>query len=444
MRRVKGVLEISTLLAGALFCGVLAGCGSRSAEDDNVQQGSQDGNVVDLGQTEADDDVKDTAKMPEDYGLSSDRLIREQTFEADLAGIGRVTFASYAPDTDQNPQADVVFALLDEDGSVLQLLDGMCDGDIRAATECFDSVEAVSFPDIDGDGYDDVITISAYSYVQGPDAGTGFSEARIYSNTGSELMLEKKVSEDATNALAEVTVRSVLGFLQVPDRSAGASGSAQTGDDARMAAYVEALNGIYVNHVLPDGNPCDDFFGFDDMDENKFAVFDVDFDGDEELLISYTTASMAGMVEYVYDYDAASGELKQELCEFPYVTYYDNGIVWAGMSHNHGMAPDLGDFWPYFLHEYNPRLDRYVQLGGVDAWQREYAEKDYAGNPFPADVDADGDGAVYYLWTNDPGEAELFFDGADYKKWCDNKYGTAKELVIPYVSLTRENIDSIR
>ena len=439
MGRVKGVLKISALLAGTLFCGVPAGCGSRGAGDIQVEEGMQG---QDPAATEWQEEGK---KMPEDYGLSSDRLIKEQTFTADLAGIGNVTFASYAPGDDQDPQADVVFALLNEDGSVHQLLDGMCDGDIRAATECFEGVEAVSFPDIDGDGYDDVITITAYSYVQGPDVGTGFSEARIYSNTGSELVLEKKMSEDATSALTEVTINSVLGFLQVPGHGEGASGSTDSasGDDARMAAYAAALDRIYVNHVFPDGSPCDALGGYDEMDQNKFAVYDVDHDGNAELLISYTAASMAGMVEYVYDYDEESGQLREELCEFPYVTYYDNGIVWAGMSHNHGMAPDLEDFWPYSLYEYNPRLDCYVMLTGVDAWQREYAGEDYLGNPFPADVDADGNGVVYYLRTSDTGEAELFFDDADYEKWRDNMYGEAKEMEIPYLNMTRENIDSL-
>lgn len=439
MGQKKNGLWGKILIAGVISSALLTGCGSRDAGDKDAEEGMQGEN---LAPTESQEEEK---KMPEDYGLTPDRRIEDQSFSVNLGGIGEVTFVSYAPGSEQHPQADVIFALLNKDGSVNQILDGMCDGDIRAAAECFDSVEAVSFPDIDGDGYEDVITISAYSYIQGPDAGTGFSEVRIYSNTGSELVLEKKMSEDAGSALAEVTISSVLGFLQVPDHSVGASGSTDSasGDNARMAAYVEALNGIYVNHVFPDGNPCDDAWGFDDIDQNKFAVFDVDFDGDEELLILYTNATMAGMIELVYDYDEESGSLRSQLSEFPYVTFYDNGIIWAGMSHNHGMAPSLEDFWPHTLYEYNPRLDCYVMIARVDAWQLEYAKEDYAGNPFPADVDADGDGVVYYLWTSDTGEAEMFFDDADYGKWCDAKYGDAKEIKIPYVSMTRENIDSL-
>ena len=436
------------LLLGAFFAGVSGGCGNRNTGDDSNRAEQQNGNVT-TGQTgETDNSAKDSENLnlPENFGLSSERLIGEQTFTVELKGIGEVTFASYAPGSEQSPQADVVFALLNGDGAVYQILDGMWDDDIRAAVESFDGVEAVAFPDYNGDGYEDAITISAYSCVSGPDVGTGFSEVRVYRNSGEKLVLEKETSEMVTSALAEVTISSVLGFLRGSD--AAPSGSAQgngvqTGDDGRMAAYAAALEGIYVNHVFPDGTPCDDLWGFDDMDQNQFAIYDVDFDGNAELLISYTAASMAGMMELVYDYDAESGSLKEELREFPYVTYYDNGIVWAGLSHNHGMAPDLEDFWPYVLYEYVPSQDCYVMLAGIDAWQRIYAEEDYAGNLFPADVDEDGDGVVYYLWTQDTAEAEIFYDREEYEKWRGLKYGEAEELKIPYVSITRENIDAL-
>lgn len=216
--------------------------------------------------------------------------------------------------------------------------------------------------------------------------------------------------------------------------------SSQPEGTGRMAAYAAALEGIYVDHVFPDGRACDSTGG-DEMSQNKFAVADVDFDGEQELIIVYTTASMAGMGEYIYDYDPVSGKLREEFYEFPLVEYYDNGYIEAEASHNHGMAPDLDDFWPYGLYRYEQESDTYVLLNLVDAWHRTYAEKDYMGNPFPDEIDEDGDGIVYYLMSED-GETEMYLDKTAYEQWRAQWLDGAKKLEIPYLSMTRENIDS--
>ena len=54
----------------------------------------------------------------------------------------------------------------------------------------------------------------------------------------------------------------------------------------------------------------------DDFSGNQFAVCDIDQDGTEELLISYQDASMAGMVLYVFQYDAGTDAFTTELAEF--------------------------------------------------------------------------------------------------------------------------------
>ena len=54
----------------------------------------------------------------------------------------------------------------------------------------------------------------------------------------------------------------------------------------------------------------DDFY--DTVRDNRFAVTDIDNDGREELLISYSTASMAGMFLAVYDYNPSTNQLKQQ------------------------------------------------------------------------------------------------------------------------------------
>ncbi len=159
-------------------------------------------------------------KQEDGWRFLSNRMVTEadridaQTFPVTLPELGEAVFASYAPGEDQNPQSDVTFLLLYPDGRVLQTLIGSCENNLRADTECFDSVQAVSFPDYNGDGVKDLITIASYSYIQGPDAGNGFSETRVY--TGNEygyFYYEKELSRYVNENLKEPTIDTVNDLL---------------------------------------------------------------------------------------------------------------------------------------------------------------------------------------------------------------------------------------
>lgn len=159
-------------------------------------------------------------KHGDGYRFLSNRLMTEegqiadQTFPVTVAEYGEVTFASYEPDYDLNPQADVTFMLLSKEGEIIQTLSGVSGDNIRAAAESFENVAAVSFPDYNEDGYTDVITIANYSYIQGPDVGEGFAEVRVYS--GSEygyFYYEEDVSDIINAEMEEPTVQKVREFL---------------------------------------------------------------------------------------------------------------------------------------------------------------------------------------------------------------------------------------
>lgn len=159
-------------------------------------------------------------KQGDGYRFLSNRIVTEedqiadQTFPVTLPEIGDAVFTAYAPGSEMNPQSDVTFMLLYPDGRLLQTLGGSCTDNLRAATESFESLEAVSFPDYNGDGYTDVITIASYSYVQGPDAGNGFYETRIYSgNSYGYFYYEGELSRYVNDTLKDPTVAAVTELL---------------------------------------------------------------------------------------------------------------------------------------------------------------------------------------------------------------------------------------
>ena len=212
------------LLCMAL-CGVLTACGhkepshalspeqaesqSTGAEPEiriDTQEGSQSEQSSEhpIGSTAA---PADSAQGEAGY-----LLIKDQTFDVTLEPLGSVTFASYKPDSLQNPLADVMFEIKKEKKKVC-LLDGVYEGNTRS-NETFNKVEAVSFPDYNSDGFNDIIIICSYSPASGPKTGTGYPEVRIYSGKADgSFTLERSLSENANSALAEKTVQSVLGFL---------------------------------------------------------------------------------------------------------------------------------------------------------------------------------------------------------------------------------------
>jgi hypothetical protein len=210
--------------------------------------------------------------------------------------------------------------------------------------------------------------------------------------------------------------------------------------EARLNAYQSVLIDIYENHIFPDGQASDWSEGTD-MAQNQFAVYDIDQDGKDELILIYSTASMAGMVELIYDFDNNTKTSQEEFREFPALTFYDNGIIQADWSHNQGLA---GEFWPFNLYQYNSETDRYDNVAMVDAWDRSLSETDYNGNPFPVESDTDGDGVVYYIMKDGEYKLDTPVDGAEYEQWRSTYLNNANEVDIPFVDLTEDNIHNIQ
>lgn len=219
-----------------------------------------------------------------------------------------------------------------------------------------------------------------------------------------------------------------------------------TADEARRAAFAQVLRTAHDRQILPDGTVLDGN-SIEGIEGNLFALHDVDGDGVEELILLWQNAAMAGQAEIVYGYDSETGQVLEELREFPGVIFYDNGAAEAPWSHNQNWA---NKFWPYTLHRCNPEAGTYENMGSVDAW-----DKVLVSNGFPLDVDADGDGMVYVLLTDnwdfthhqDPASGEAYWyyeeppvDGAEYLAWRDGIVGNAKALELSFVSLTAENI----
>jgi len=179
--------------------------------------------------------------------------------------------------------------------------------------------------------------------------------------------------------------------------------------------------------------------GTENLSSENFAICDVNGDGKNELIIQRNSTYVAGQVERVYS--ANGNEL---LAEYPMTTYYDNGYVTAGWSHNQGVAGDK--LWPYTLYRYDGSAGKYVREAAVDGWDKSirdtYLSYDETTIPFPEDVDKDGDGFVYYFTEEEGGYAPVYgepMDYADYALWVARYLGTNR-VDVTYYPLTEKNI----
>lgn len=211
-------------------------------------------------------------------------------------------------------------------------------------------------------------------------------------------------------------------------------------EEAQRLAYGKALWDMYQSGTLPDGSALE-YIDMESAADNSFALTDIDGDGKEELLLFWVNTSMAGMVGAVFGYD--EGVVQVQLSEFPLLTFYENGIVKAEWSHNQGLA---GEFWPYHVYRYDALSDVYQYFGGVDAWDKSVQEENHNGTSFPTDIDVDGDGVVYYIFTAnwEGGYDDIpLVDGADYENWRNAYIQSAEEIHIPIQKLTEENISAL-
>lgn len=221
------------------------------------------------------------------------------------------------------------------------------------------------------------------------------------------------------------------------DASKQSDATADPKQAERYAAYQFALQQIAFEHVYPDGTDTgfDGASGF--IEENHFALYDVNGDGRDELIVQFVTAPMAGNVESVYSYQE-DGSLIRQLAVFPSMKYYDNGMVREDWSHGSALAGD--NYWPYNLYRYSEEEGEYVLLAEVNMWSKSVDTVDDKGDSYPEDIDAEKAGTVFIL-TRD-GVTETL-SKSEYEAWLSELLGDAVAIQMPYQPLTEENIKAV-
>ena len=204
----------------------------------------------------------------------------------------------------------------------------------------------------------------------------------------------------------------------VQPEPAGPSEDFEEENAAAREAYMRALQEFVVLGELPDGTSVPYEPAYDEEHADKYTIWDIDEDGRDELILRASESIMAGMVEQIWGYDAASGELKLEFTGFPDCWYTRDGNEGpAAMSpYSHGSGMESDDFWNYHVSIYNPETDTYDYLASVEQLSKAAMEQMGRADEFPGIEDIDGNGIVYvinYNW----GETIDTLDDMRYEMW---------------------------
>lgn len=205
-------------------------------------------------------------------------------------------------------------------------------------------------------------------------------------------------------------------------------------DKAAKAAYKEfLLSGLSTGTLLgTDGVSWDTTEpGFNWVEDDLFAIADIDGDGKAELTFKRLAACVAGYWGLAYTYNTDTKTVEVKYNTGPYATYYATGYVRFDISHNQGPS----SIWPCTYGKFEN--GQIVRLYDVSNW-----DKSLSSYEFPDEQDLDGDGCIYYITDRATGETRTV-DNPEYDAFMQG-LNIGEEMQLDYKSYTSENVNAIQ
>ncbi len=291
-----------------------------------------------------------------------------------------------------------------------------------------------TFMTLNGDDFISTLSYSDDSGAIDPESG----EEPEYIINGQKVTMEKYIEATGSHSEYDFCVLGTDNELTMENIEALAKGqykaptmySETVPDPSPLSEnYRNILEKFYNSCILE--HTGIEITGSEYMSDNTFAVYDVDKDGRDELIINVTSTFTAEMVTVIYG-ETSEGDVLVKLISSPDLTYYDNGVIEAGVMHNQGLA---GRFWPYTIYTYDSEDAEYKFYKYIDAW-----DKEVYPDGFPAEADTSGTGIVYYINADYSDSNVDPMDVTEYEKWHSDFMAGAKPVELPYLNITEDNI----
>ena len=197
-----------------------------------------------------------------------------------------------------------------------------------------------------------------------------------------------------------------------------------------VSLYVQTLTDLHDDKILPSGKELE-LEG--DIEKNRFAVYDIDDDGRDELILEISQAATENCFTAVYDIDR-DGDLRRELRYEAKVTFWTNGIALAEYT---DAAEHDGDFIPYAVSQYDSEQDTYTEFAYVSAIDRAALAAHDMADEYPSGADTSKTGRVYCISGDNP------VDVTEYETWYLSWHNGLRETPVPLTELTIEHIKKL-
>ena len=226
------------ILAGAVSAAVLSACSHGqtadiTAAEQSAAEETQTTEPLTVSASEAAAaGAGGEAEEGGEHTLDGSRIIAGQSFDVTWKNWGDVRFVSYAPPAGR-VHDDAAFYLTKNDEILYEFPQAWDEG---CAPWTFESVDMVSFRDIDGDGNEDVIAILSYITGAGPQAAVPFPTTRIFMGDGTKFVIDTELSEAVDEAHANENISTIMDFVKnrtAPVKGEGADKTAEAGTGAK-------------------------------------------------------------------------------------------------------------------------------------------------------------------------------------------------------------------
>ena len=259
------------------------------------------------------------------------------------------------------------------------------------------------------------------------------SETETEPPTQEETVTESQHITESTEVTTETSAPAVT--ETIPETAT------ETTALPEKITYHSVLASILKNQSFQD----DDFeiFNESDIAENEFAVYDIDNDGREELIIRWPNTASASVSGVIYGYDN-EGTIYKKLKTTPYMRFYSNGMIEADNLYKSLLS---GDFWGYTMYQYDAENGIYKETASVEAWSKEaMSRSENQQAVYPDYADFSESGYVYLISRSEDENTELSdpLDVTSYQAWHEACLNDAFEISLPFRQFTESNIENIQ
>jgi predicted nucleic acid-binding Zn ribbon protein len=245
------------------------------------------------------------------------------------------------------------------------------------------------------------------------------------SNLGQEYLDVENESSETTEILSENIKESIIENNDEETVVESSEDEQIISNEKMIEAYYGVLSGIYNDRVWADGSEVMLEPSELNSTDNTFAIYDIDLDGMDELIILMAGTSMANANTVVYGYDESTDTVYKECDSWIYTDFYNDGTVITEYGQKGGYGEYRRD-----IYKYDAINDIYNYKGWYDEYDLEvfleYGTEDF----FPYEGDTDGNGLTYCIYDLDYNfDGSTYVDDNVYEEWLKTWDNNNKKII---------------